>query len=94
MVFTERSARAFLLYIAVLFLLKFYVWILISFLFGYSVFEDEDWFEEELDDQTYSVGKYDNSDELAEVLFYRLSKEKKPGKPKKNTKLTWKKFNA
>jgi len=86
MIFTERSTRAFLFYIAIFLFFKFYILVIIWFTLGYCVFEDEDWFDEIVDQLTYNQGKYDNTDSTGEILLRRSKRKDHPED-------LWKKFN-
>ena len=83
MIFTERTARAFLFYMAILLYFNFHLLAFFWFLYGYCVFEDEDTFEDIGDHLTYGEAKYENKDNTVDVMFRRYTKSRSEKKIRK-----------
>lgn len=88
MVISERRARVFLFYMAFCFFFNLGFLFVVTISLGYSVFEDEEWFEEAEEFYTYEEGFYYNDDFVVEGMLLDLKKDDK------TDKIIFKKYNG
>lgn len=76
MIYVDKGARVFLFYLFLLFFLDLKVIFLIVAVCCFTVFEDEEWFEEPGEYVTYGQGvDYDNDIDLLEAEFFRIRRK-------------------
>jgi hypothetical protein len=72
MIFVERCGRVVLFYMFLGFFFNSEVFFFLAIFYGFSAYEDEDWFEDPDDYFTYSQGEWDNDIELLECEFFKV----------------------